>query len=437
MAGKFSRRKLLKGAGVAVAGTLAAPYILHAQNAGRQKLRIAFVGVDGQAGAHTGLAKSESCPCFCDPDPNRWKKIKELAPDAKGYTDFREMWEKHEKEIDAVVVTTPDHFHYYASMVALKAGKHCYTEKPLTWSIPEARRLAEITKEKKLATQMGNMGHNSEQNCLTIEFIKAGAIGDVTEVHSWTGRPSWPQGNVRVGNNAMPNGFNWDVWQGPAAEKPYIDAVHPFKWRGWLDYGCGAVGDMGCHTWDAPFNALEPDYPTEVELLEVGNVGKDTYPGRTHFMWTFPAKGTRKAYKAHWYSGGARPPKPEGFQGDLQGAGSYYVGTKGVITCFGDYGGTPNIAGGGKDFQRPPKTVRRSNHKGDWLAACRGEKPFDFPLSNFMQGGALTEVLLLGALTERIGKTGVKMECDAEKREIKTKAYLDIMDREPRKGWKV
>ena len=433
----FSRRNLLKGAAAGAAATFAAPYILRAAPLGVQKLRIAFVGTDGQAGAHTGLAKDESCPCYADVDPGRQGKIASLAPQAKAYTDWREMMDKHEKEIDAVIVTTPDHTHFPATMRAMMAGKHAYTEKPLTWSIPEARALANITKEKKLATQMGNMGHNSGQNCMTIEYVQAGAIGDITEIHSTTGRPSWPQGpgalNAKLGN---PGNVNWDVWCGAGPVREYSPDIHPFKWRGWVDYGCGAVGDMGCHTWDAPFNAMEPDYPTMVELIEVEGVGRGVFPGSTHFMWTFPAKGKRPAFKAHWYSGGMQPKLPDGAP-KIGGSGSLYIGTKGFLLCQGDYGGTPTIYPDTlrKEFKAPPQTVRRSNHKGDWLAACKGQKPFDFPLSNFMNGGPLTEVLLLGAMVERFGEKGGKIECNAEKREVTTKAALDIMNRVPRKGF--
>jgi predicted dehydrogenase len=386
------------------------------------------------------MAKNEICPCYADIDPSHWKEAAGMFPNAKQYTDWREMFDKHEKEIDAVVVTTPDHTHAFASMRAIKAGKGCYTEKPLTWSIPEARKLAEATKEMKVATQMGNMAHNSEQNCLTIEFIQAGAIGDITEIHTTTNRPVWPQGpGALKAKGGAPGNINWDVWCGPGPLREYSPDIHPFKWRGWLDYGCGAIGDMGCHTWDAPFNAMEPDYPTQVELLEVEGVAKGVFPSKAHFMWTFPAKGKRPGYKAHWYSGdmkikslpdGAPVPKP---------SATLYVGTKGFILAQGDYGGTPNIYPESlkKEFKAPAKTVRRASHKPDWLAACKGEKAFDYPLSNFMNGGALTEVLLLGALTERLGQTGAKLDCDAEKREVKTKAYLDIIDREPRKGFKL
>ena len=351
MSRRITRRNFLKGTGVAAATAFAAPYILRAAPLNVQKLRIAFVGTDGQAQAHIGLAKEESCPCYADVDPARWGKIKGLAPDAVAYTDWREMFDKHEKEIDAVVVTTPDHTHAFATMRALKAGKHCYTEKPLTWAVPEARKLAEATKQFKVATQMGNMAHNSGENCRTIEYVQAGAIGDITEIHSVTNRPVWPQGNVRIPNDPMPNGMNWDVWVGPAPAHAYQAGLHPFKWRGWLDYGCGAVGDMGCHTWDAPFNSMEPDYPTEVELLEANNIGKGTFPGATHFMWTFPAKGKRPGFKAHWYSGGIRPKNLPAGAPEPRPSASLYVGTKGFILCQGDYGGSPMIY---------PETLRKS-----------------------------------------------------------------------------
>jgi len=450
MSRKFSRRSLLKATGVAVAGAFAAPYILRAAPLNKQKLRIAFVGTGGQAGAHIGLAQSESCPCYADIDPTHWDKIAGMAPQAKQYTDWREMFDKHEKEIDAVVVTTPDHTHAYASMRALKAGKGCYTEKPLTWSIPEARALAKVTAEMKLPTQMGNMGHDSDANRSTVEYVRSGCIGDIVEIHSWTGRPVWPQGPdaLRAKSAAVPKGLNWDVWCGPGPLREYSPDIHPFKWRGWVDYGCGAVGDMGCHTWDAPFWAMDPDYPTVVELVEVDGAAKGVFPRRTHFKWTFPAKGNRPGYTAHWYSGGMKPPTPDeygdfvggaaskGKKIDLTGSGSLYVGTKGKMICIGDYGGNPNLLPKPAGFTPPPKTIPRSpGHKNEWLMACKGDKPWDFPASNFTYGGALTEVLLLGAMTERIGEKGTKIECDAVKREVLTQAAKDLMSREPRKGF--
>ena len=449
----FSRRTFLRGTTAVVAGALAAPYILRAAPAEKQKLRLAFIGVGGQGGAHVGLAKDGLCVAYADVDPRQYTKIAKLAPDAKAYTDWRKMLDAHENEIDAVIIAIPDHSHACAALRAIKAGKHCYCEKPLTWSIAEARALAAATAEKKVATQMGNQGHANEYNRLTVEYVRAGIIGDIKEIHTWTTRPSWPQGIAeRPPVQLVPDGVNWDAWIGPAPFRDYHDGLHRFKWRAWFDFGCGAVGDMGCHTWDGPYWAMAPDYPDSVELLEVEGKSAETFPKKTHFKWNFPARGERPAFEAHWYSGGFKPTPPDEFLNDpafasrdgtkpaLRGSGSLYIGTKGKFFCTGDYGGAPTLipTARRKEVKAPDKTLARSpGHKQEWLAACRGEKPWDYPGANFTYSGPLTEVLLLGAMVERMGEKGARIECAAVTREIKTAAAREWIGREPRKGWGV
>ncbi len=452
----ITRRQFATGAAAITAGVMGMPLILRAQGANK-KLNIAFVGTGGRAGAHVGSGdlQKHNIVAYADVDKGAWGNAQKVAPNAKAYTDWRKMFDNHLNQIDAVVVAVPDHSHALPALHAIKAGKHVYCEKPLTWSIEEARAMAEFTAAKKVATQMGNQGHSNEGNRLVVEWVRAGVIGDITEIHTWTNRPVWPQGNlVNLQPKAPPANLDWDSWIGPADYRPYHDFanmnnvdkdgnpeignMHGFKWRGWFDYGCGAVGDMGCHTWDCVFWAMNPDYPSQVELLEIKDRGAESFARQAHFKWTFPAKGNRPGFVAHWYSGGMKPPLPEEFLNDptrkngdkpptLPDSASYFVGTKGKFIVTGDYAdGGPRMMPEAlnKEITRPEKTIERvpggsNGHYNDWLVAATGEKPWNHPGSNFATyAGPLTEVMLLGAITEKIGEPGYKIKCDAEKRDI-------------------
>ena len=463
----LTRRRFLSGTAATFAGVVGAPYILRAAPA-PQKLNVAFVGTGGRAGNHVGdlldpqkkFRDSVNCVAYSDVDTNAHGHIKELAPNAKAFTDWRKMFDEHLKNIDAVIVTTPDHSHAGPSMRAILEGKAVYCEKPLTWSVQEARALAEASARKKVATQMGNQGHSNEGNRLVVEWIRGGAIGDVQEVHTWTNRPVWPQGNIeRPAPKPVPSNLNWDAWLGPAEWREYHEGLHGFKWRGWFDFGCGAVGDMGCHTWDCVFWALDPDYPSTIELLEIENKGKETFASRTHFKWEFPAKGNRPAFVAHWYSGGFKPETPEEYANDpalqekddkgnakkrkLPDSATMFIGTKGKMLVTGDYGDSPRLfpESAMKEFSpnRPPKSIPRSpGHMAEFIMAARGEKPWDFPGSNFSGYAApLTEVMLLGSIAEKIGEVGLKIECNPTARTVISKEAIPHLGREYRKGWEV
>jgi predicted dehydrogenase len=450
----ISRRQFLQTSAIGAASLFASPLIVRAQNAINTKLNVAFIGTGGRGESHLHLAQSQKCIAYADVDTNHWGKIKELAPKATGYTDWRQMFDKHLKEIDVVVVSTPDHTHALPALRAIQAGKHVYCEKPLTWSIEEARVLAEATAQKKVATQMGNQGHANQGTRIVVEWIRDGAIGDVKEVHTWTNRPVWAQGNLQRGAvKPVPANLNWDAWLGPAPFRDFHDGLHGFAWRGWFEFGCGAVGDMGCHTWDNVFWAMNPDYPSSVELLEIENKGTETYPSKSHFKWEFPAKGNRPAFTAHWYSGGWRPPVPEEMLSDptrqkengekpkLPDSGSLYIGTKGKLLVSGDYADSPRLIPESfmREYKRPAPSIERSpGHMEEFIMACKGEKPWNYPGSNFANyAGPLTEVMLLGAISERIGQVGFKIECDPVKRTIKTKEALALRGREYRKGWEL
>ena len=460
----LSRRQFLKGTVLAAsaigfsrsmlaAGQAPAVTSVRSPNG---KIGTACVGVGGRGGAHLGPASTQNLVAVCDVDQKTLNKVLADHPGAKGFSDYRKMFDEMGKQFDAVFVATPDHNHAAASMLAVKSGKHCYTEKPLTWSVHEARALAEAVAEKKVASQMGNQGHANQGNRLIVEWIRDGAIGDVTEVHTWTNRPVWPQGiTERPPTQPVPEGLNWDCWIGPAPFRDYHEGLHGFKWRGWLDFGCGAIGDMGCHTWDNVFWSMQPDYPSCVEMLEInGSGGKETFAKQAKFRWIFPAKGPRPGFSAYWYSGGLKPETPEelkevagkdGKKGELAGSGNLYIGTKGKLLVSGDYGDSPRLIPETKHIEfmearkgkeSPNKIEKSPGHHEEFLLAATGEKPWNFPKSNWSEyAGPLTEVMLLGAILEKIGQVGFKIECDPVKREIKTKEALALIGRQYRSGW--
>src|SRR5205823_5995919 len=289
--------------------------------------------------------------------------------------DFRKMLEE-QKDIDAVVVGTPDHLHAFASMAAMKMGKHVYCEKPLTHSVWEARQVAQAAREHKVATQMGNQGQASEETRRLSELVWAGAIGPVREAHIWTDRPSnglfaeyWPQGVARPKDTPpVPDTLSWDLWLGPAPERPYNPAYLPFKWRGWWDFGTGALGDIGCHALDPVCRALKLGAPTSVEASS-GRVNKETYPLSSMVTYQFPARGDMPPVKLTWYDGGLRPPRPAELEdGQMMGDnGRLLVGEKGKI--LGSLMSDKIIPQARKlKYKEPPKTIPRSlGHDVEWI----------------------------------------------------------------------
>jgi len=441
---KVSRRHFLKGVAGTSAALFAAPRILSARSPNSQ-IGYAFIATGGRGGAHLGLAngKDSICVAYCDADKKRWGKMPGKWPKAGAYTDYRKMFAKHMREIDAVTVATPDHNHATAALTAMKEGKAVYCEKPLTWSVAEARRMAEMCAKMKVPTQMGNQGHANEGNRLVVEYVQSGVLGDIKEVHTWTNRPVWAQGiKKRPPTEPVPDGLDWDSWIGPAPFRDFHKSLHSFHWRGWFDFGCGAVGDMGCHTWDCVNWSMQPDYPTSVELIKIEGDGRpETFPKKSHFKWEFPAKGKMPAFTAHWYSGGLKPEAPDVLEGKkLAGSGNLFVGTKATLYVRGDYGNSPRIVPESmhKEVGKPPQKLERSpGHHNEFAMAVRGEKPWDFPKSNFLYAGPMTELMLLGCISIRIGEPGLKIECDSKKREVLTPAAKKFVDRKPRTGWEV
>ncbi|MFQ5806362.1 MAG: Gfo/Idh/MocA family protein [Phycisphaerae bacterium] len=416
----------------------------------REKLRLAYIGTGGIGGWHLDKTRELGvvCPCYCDVDTHKMKKAAEYFPNAKPYQDYREMFDKEHKNFDAVMIGIPDHHHYAVTIIAMQLGKHVYTQKPLTHTAWEARQLTEAAFKYKVATQMGNQGHAMAGWRRVYEWIHSGAIGDVTEVHTWTDRPIWPQGMGRPqGEDPVPANLNWDVWLGPAPERPYKGPepgqkngpYHAFNWRGWWDFGAGALGDMACHTMDCVFAALEPGPPTSVEPVAATPVTGEAFPESATIKWEFPKRRKRRAFTAYWYDGGLRPQLPAELEvgRKLPQTGNLFLGTKASLLVAGDYGEHPRIIPHSKfrEIGFAPEMLERSpGHAKEWVMACKGEKPINYPKSNFAYAGPFTETILLGNIALRVGR---RLEWDGENmRFTNVPEANEFVRKEYRAGWR-
>jgi predicted dehydrogenase len=424
----------------------------------REGLRVAFIGTGGMGGSHVGdIRKIEdekkmglTCPCFCDVDRREWVKVQELFPGAVGYQDYREMLDKEAANIDAVMIGIPDHQHYPATVLAMRLGKHVYTQKPLTHTPWEARQLAHAASKYNVVTQMGNQGHSWDGNRKVYEYIHGGLLGDIRETHTWTNRPVWPQGVARPENkDDVPAELDWDLWLGPAPERPYADkAYHRFNWRGWWDFGAGALGDMACHTMDCLFWSLDPGSPTSIEPLASTPIvpdnappdRKETFPTASIVKWEFPRDGSRRAFTSYWYDGQLRPEVPAvlKYGRRLPSTGSLLVGTKNTLLVGGDYGERPRLIPDErhKEVGDPPQILERSpGHIEEWIMACKGEKPIGFARSNFAYAGPFTETILLGNIALRVGQ---RLEWDAKNMAFPNLPEANVfVSKEYREGWNV
>jgi len=376
-----------------------------------EKLNIAAVGIGGQGAQDLQQLSSENIVALCDVDAAHAGKVFEKYSKAKVYTDYRKMLEQ-QKDIDAVVVATPDHWHAFVSLAAIKMGKHVYCEKPLTHSVWEAQQIAQAARQHKVATQMGNQGQASEETRWLCEAVWDNAIGPVKETHIWTDRPSnglfneyWPQGVQRPQDSPpVPSTLDWDLWLGPAPARPYHPAYLPFKWRGWWDFGTGALGDIGCHSFDPIFRALKLGHPISVEASST-RVNEETYPLASMVTYQFPARGEMPAMKLVWYDGGLRPPRPEELEEDEEmGAnGHLLIGDKGKILSLrgqGSRGFRLIPQSRAKQYGNPPRKLERSiGHYKEWVEACKSGKAGG---STFDWAGPLTEAVLLGNVALRV-----------------------------------
>ncbi len=400
----LSRRELMKGGVAAAVFTVVPRHVLGGENAPApsDKLAIAGIGICNKGFSDLESVAGEDIVALCDVDWrhaggafNRW-------PDAKRYKDYRVMLDT-QKEIDAVIVATPDHTHAICSMEAVRRGKHCFCQKPLTHTVYEARKLAEAARAAKVATQMGNQGQAGEEPRRLRETIWDGAIGPVREAHVWTDRPNrglsdvyWPQGVGRPRETpSVPDGLDWDLFLGPAPVRPFHDAYHPFRWRGWWDFGTGALGDIGCHALDPVFRALKLGHPTSFQACST-LVNGETYPLGSRVQYEFPARGDMPPVTLVWYDGGLRPPRPRDLDAGVHMGdnGTMFVGDKGMIL-----NGRIHPEKLRNEYKPPEPSVPRSpGHYEEWLMACKGGPPAG---SNFDWAGPLTEVVLLGNIALR------------------------------------
>jgi predicted dehydrogenase len=458
------------------------------------RVNIAAIGVGGMGRANLHALSSQNIVALCDVDwnyvdtryadiPNQvataqkraadaadpvqkeralqqvkdWNALTTQLPKAKRYDDYRVMLEKH-KDIDAVVIATPDHGHAVQALAAMDLGKHVYVQKPLCWSVEECRLLAAKATATRLQTQMGNQGHSSDDARLVNEYIQSGAIGTVTEVHVWTNRPLayWPQGVPRptplapnasltwnmesvwkraagsFGSYPPPDRLAWDLFLGPSRWVDYHPIYHPFNWRGWTDWGVGAIGDMGAHLIDSSFWALDLDYPTSIETTSTP-YNKDTYPSASTTYYEFPARGTRPAVKMTWYDGGLTPPKPAemGAEELNKGGGVLFIGTKGKL-LHDTYGFNPRLLPKSLHTGLPPQTYERikTSHEMNWIDAIRGTQKTTSP---FEYSAKLTEIMLLGVVALNAGK---KIDYDGAGMKVTNVPDSDaLLKRRYREGW--
>lgn len=411
-----------------------------------EKINVAGIGVGGK-GTHDIMSyRRENIVALCDVDLKRGEEAFVKIPEAKQYRDYRKMFDEMGDKIDMVTIATPDHTHAPAAYLAMKLGKHVYVEKPMTHTVAEARLLTKTAREMGVATQMGNQGHSGDGVRDLAEMIWNGAIGQVKEVHIWTDRPGsrWPHGNPKTKppTEPIPDYLDWDLWLGTAPEREYNSLYAPFKWRGWWDFGCGGLGDMGCHIMDPAFFALKLGEATTftVEPIRQEEANDQTYPSNVIVKYHFPERASMPSVDIYWYENGQRPPYPEGLTpgqrlGDDKN-GSLFVGTDGWITA-GEYGGEARLLPDErmKDYVRPPQTIPRvsgANHYRNFLEACKGGAP---AVSNFDYAGPFTEMVLFGNIALRANK---RLEYDYVEMKIINDPSLNVyLTKEYRKGWEL
>jgi hypothetical protein len=445
------------------------------------KLNIGVIGVGGKGASDMECCAGENIVALCDVDEKVLTSRHTRYPNAKCYKDWRKMLEV-EKSLDAVVVSTPDHVHAVAAVAAMRLGKHVYCQKPLTQSVYEARLLRKLAKEYKVCTQMGNQGSAEDGLRRAVEVVQAGLIGAVREMHVWTNRPIWPQGMDRPpGSDPVPATLDWDGWIGPAPMRPFKAewpdrpmsggrgrrgaVYHPFAWRGWQDFGTGALGDMACHTANMPFRALKLGYPTEIEATSSA-MNKESYPLKSTIRFLFPAREGLPPVTFWWYDGGNpkpdhpydhdgsnKPPKEvladvQEMMDKIPGSGCLLIGDKGKLFSPDSYGaqfflkleGEKEMTDGKvhEAAKAIPQTIARNAFQGngdqrhhlEWIAACKGG-PAGY--SNFDIAAYLTEIILLGCVALRVGR---KIEWDGPKMVARNAPEAaPFIRREYRKGW--
>ena len=436
MSRKSTRRDFMKqSSGLSVAWWVGASSAFADSKSSVERLNIACIGVGGKGSSDTDAAgRNGNVVALCDIDDLQLEKKAAKFPQAKKYNDYRKMLDEMGDKIDAVTVSTPDHSHASASILAMKMGKHCFCQKPLTWSIFEARMMREIAAKHKVATQMGNQGTAEAGLREAVDFVRAGGLGAVREVHVWTDRPIWPQGTGRPKRaQPVPNHVHWYLFLGPAPDRPYHSAYHPFNWRGWVDFGTGALGDMACHTANMAVMAIDLFDPVSVVANSTGIVENETFPDKATIRFEFPQRGELPPTTMIWYDGGNVPPKELLHGEKMATSGSLLIGDKGSLYSPNDYGiewvllPKENFV----DVKKSEPTLPRSpGHFEEFAIACRGGPS---AMSDFDFAGRLTETILLGNLALR---AGTKIEWDAKNLRVTNVSEANqYLRREYREGW--
>jgi len=452
-----SRREFLKKSSVAFLGVSILPSHVIAglgHTAPSDKLNVAGIGVGGMGRNNIANIKNQNIVALCDVDWTYAKRCFDDHPGVKKFKDYRIMLDQMEKEIDAVVIATPDHTHYVAAADSMKRGMHVYVQKPLTHSVWESRELTRLAEQTGVATQMGNQGNSSDDMATVCEWIWNGEIGEVEKVDAWTNRPIWPQGLERPSESvAIPETLNWDLFIGPAPYRPYHPSYTPWNWRAWWDFGTGALGDMGCHIIDPVYKALNLGFPYAFEGTS-SQVNTESAPISemvTYYFNERPSKGkiNMPKVKFTWYDGGHKPERPKGMKPGTNlgnwGGGAIFYGTKGTLVC-GTYAMDPIIIG--REDNPPPVTneIRRvkTSHEMDWIRACKENKNSRVEArSNFSYSGPLNEVVVMGNLAIRLQDLKRRLDWDAENMRITnisdtdeisvvTTDKFDIIDGDPK-----
>ncbi|NNE92756.1 MAG: Gfo/Idh/MocA family oxidoreductase [Verrucomicrobiales bacterium] len=446
-----SRRSVLTKGAAAFAGMQFLDFPVFGQDAPGNKINLAGIGIGGMGKANLRQCSGENIGALCDVDERHSAKVRAKYPDANFYVNYQEMLDG-EKDLDGVVIATPDHTHAVVTQAAMDKGLHVYTQKPLTRTVHEARVITEMAAKKPdIQTQMGNQGRSSNSIRQLKEWIEAGAIGNVTEVRAWTDRPvggQWystfpitgrPEEEIEV-----PPFLDWDTWIGPASYRPFHTVYHPHTWRAFYDFGTGPLGDMGCHILDPAFYALDLGAPDTVEATSTHweeKVSAETYPRATRVRYQFPARNGKPAVTLNWSDGRLLPYRPPGVTNDvkLPASGALFIGDEGVI-LHGSHGASglkllPEEKNRKFQANRPPETIPRvqGGHEKDWIRACKDGKPAS---SNFSYGGALTEMVLLGVLAIRVPNQ--RLEWDAKAMRFTNHEGANELISPPyREGWEL
>lgn len=419
----ITRRTFIKGT-TAAAGFAMLPGPVFGWSGGspNDRLNVACVGAGGRGEAAVKGMLGENVVALCDVDFELAAKSFGRAKEARQYRDYRVMFEEMGDKIDAVTISTPDHMHFAVAMTALKMGKHVFCEKPLTHSIWEARQLTQMAREKGVATQMGNQGHAKPGTRRVVEIVRSGILGPVREVHHWTDRPIWGQGQGAPDHSdcipVVPESLDWDLWLGVAADRAYDPSYCPFSWRGWWDFGTGALGDMGCHIMDSAYWALELGAPTSVEAISTP-VNDVSAPKSSFVTHRFPARGEQPPVTVCWYDGGVQPTIPVELGPDWkwEGNGTLIVGENAMLLCD-TYSENvriiPDARAAELESSLPEESIPRieGSHFDEWLRACKGGVAAG---SNFEYAGPFTEAVLLGNLAIRSGR---RLDWDSAKLEV-------------------